>query len=611
MILNVIILILIGVIGFFHYVQGFFSATISAILAIIAAVLAVSYQETLIDMLLKGKMADEANAMTLCVLFAAIYITLRLIFDKAIPGNLRFPAILDKVGAGAMGIVAGIFTTGIIAIAAQSLPFGPSVGGYSRYVLRNDENVTVPTNRQQQDSVIYNEMNDESLDPDKEKSLMIPVDDIVLGTVQHLSDGGTLAGDRTLSSIHPDYIQELFGDRIGIQIGANHSAYGANGASAISVTGLYSVSQLRTADPEFKELRSDRQIKPVTLPGPGQILLIVRIAVDRNAADDVDKLFRFSTGSIRLVANDKNYFPIGTVDNADLLMSQKPDDFLFLDFGTSGSQSVDAAFLIDRDDLMGDAKATTIPAGRFIEVKRSGRVDLSGKTINTDYSPSPDVNVLRKKIQMDRIHAAPTPALPSTPRASIPAPAPRPAPIENPPPQPPVAQTPPQTSASSAAQVSPQLPYKIGVNTSDGEAQNVAVAGGTVSLKDSRLDLVKIDPTATLDKLAVGDSQLTELYVPDGKKIVQVPTRASAGTSPPKLVDASGNSIAASGYFCLASPAGKQGLFMRFDAEHGVDSVSVPSGGGEVTYVFLVPSNTQLKQMTIGDLQAPVNLNVP
>ena len=371
MLFGIIILLLVGVIAFFHYLQGLFSATISAILAIISAALAVSYQETVISMLLKGKVADEASGMVMCLLFAVIYITLRAIFDKAVPGNLRFPALVDKIGGAAMGVVAGIYATGIVVLAAQSMPFGPGIAGYGRYELRKDEAVILPaaTNRQMTDSFVYNEVPEDDplkpLDPAKETGMLIPVDDIVLSTVQHLSDNGSLAGDRTLSSIHPDYTQEMFGDRIGIQVGANRSVLNLDGIpSQAALGGLYSLAGISCADPEYKELRSDWHIptppvitaKPsqALTPKPSQVLLVARIMIDHNAADDADKLFRFSTGSIRLVANDKNYFPIGTIDNASMLMLQKPDDYLFIDLGSGGQAAFDAAFLVDRADLFGD-----------------------------------------------------------------------------------------------------------------------------------------------------------------------------------------------------------------------------------------------------------------
>src|SRR3954468_24878109 len=101
MLFGVIVLILVGAIAYFHYVQGFFSATISMILAIIAAVVAFSYHEALVRSLLRGKFADEASALMLVALFAGVYTLLRVLFDKAVPGNIRLPVLMDKIGAAA------------------------------------------------------------------------------------------------------------------------------------------------------------------------------------------------------------------------------------------------------------------------------------------------------------------------------------------------------------------------------------------------------------------------------------------------------------------------------------------------------------------------------
>src|SRR5688572_30020635 len=97
-IFSIIIALIVLAIAFIHYLQGFFSSTISAILAIIAAVLALSYHEVIVHSLLGGKMADTAHAMVLLVLFAALYMIPRTIFDKLVPGAVRVPDIADKVG---------------------------------------------------------------------------------------------------------------------------------------------------------------------------------------------------------------------------------------------------------------------------------------------------------------------------------------------------------------------------------------------------------------------------------------------------------------------------------------------------------------------------------
>ena len=413
MLFSIIILLLLAVISFFNYVQGFFSATISAIIAVIAAVLAVSYHETLIALVFKGKVADESVAISLALIFGGVYFILRLIFDKAVPGNLRFPSTVDKVGAGIMGLIAGIFSTGIFALAAQSLPFGPSVGMYSRFPLKGQEAVVVPTGRQDEDSFVYDELDSETFDPAKENSLMIPVDDILLSTVQHASDGGALAGDVTFSTIHPDYPLELFGNRLGIQLSAKRTANNLNGAAAVQVEGVYSLDSLPTSDPEFSNLRKGRVVPPEVLPKADQVLLVVRFTVDHSASDDADSLFRFSTGSVRLVANGKDYYPLGTVDNANVLYMQKLDDFIFLD--TKNPAGFDAAFLIDKNDLVSPGAkpaagaAPQINDGVFVEVKRLAQIDLSGKPISTSYSTSPTSVVVRKSLELDRTRKAPQP----------------------------------------------------------------------------------------------------------------------------------------------------------------------------------------------------------
>src|SRR5437762_6320062 len=135
MIFGIIVLAIIGVVGFFHYVQGFFSATLSAVITIIAAVLAVSYYESVVEALLGGKAANVAHGMVLAAMFGLSYLIIRVLFDKMVPGNVRVTPILDKVGGAAMGIVAGVFAAGIVALVAQYMPFMPSIAQYARYAV--------------------------------------------------------------------------------------------------------------------------------------------------------------------------------------------------------------------------------------------------------------------------------------------------------------------------------------------------------------------------------------------------------------------------------------------------------------------------------------------
>ena len=54
------------------------------------------------------------------------------------------------------------------------------------------------------DRMVIDELKNDDLVKEPE-SLLLPVDDIVLGTVKHLSNGGSLAGRAPFESVHPDW----------------------------------------------------------------------------------------------------------------------------------------------------------------------------------------------------------------------------------------------------------------------------------------------------------------------------------------------------------------------------------------------------------------------
>ena len=142
----IVMILVVGIVTFIHLLQGFFSAAISAVIAVIAAVLALSFHEAIAQKYLGGSFADISYTLTLLAMFAVIYLVGRTIFDAAVPGNLRLPPAADKIGGAIMGIIAGVFTAGIIAIAAQEMPFRGSIWGYARLSV-DDSQVNVPTQR--------------------------------------------------------------------------------------------------------------------------------------------------------------------------------------------------------------------------------------------------------------------------------------------------------------------------------------------------------------------------------------------------------------------------------------------------------------------------------
>lgn len=430
MILAAIILVLVGACAFFHYTQGFFSATISAMLAILSAVLAFSYHEVIVEKFLGGRFGDVAHGMALAVLFAGIYFLLRTAFDRMVPGNVRFPVIVDKVGGAAMGLVAGVFAGGVLAIVAQYLPLKPDVAGYSRYATMGTREVTIPPEASQRGTradvgETWDALKSETpgqFDESDRQGLIVPLDDVVVNTVQRLSDGGSLSGSQPLAEAHPDFLREVFAQRLGVQPKATRVA----ARDAITSVDLFRVDQLARKDHEYKEVRQRPQDTSVLKPRQNEVLVVARVLFNKSATDK-DSLVRFSPASLRLVtrkgsgadAQRVDYYPVGTVDKASLLYVSALDDYLFVD-SKEADRGADFAFVIDKSSLEGQGQQLKFPEGTFIEFKRLARQDLEGKTIKppSAYKPSDQILILRKR--GPKKEDAPTPTTP-TPTAAAPA----------------------------------------------------------------------------------------------------------------------------------------------------------------------------------------------
>ncbi len=426
MVLSIIVIVLVAGIAYFHLVEGFFSATISALAAVLAAVLAVSYTEPLVKLIFRGTAGDSIDAIVLCMLFCAGYSILRVSMDKLIPGNVRIPATVDKVGAAAVGLVAGTFGVGIFVVALQMLPFDPQISflGYSRFEISPKRDVVVPVSggRQAIDSFVNEQMVENSFDPEKEKNkLWLPADDWVLDAVYHLSDGGSLAGAQPLASVHPDWLGELYAQRTGIQTGSRHVALVLPTSDPVEIAGVYTANSFPAFDgygkPSTKKGEAVLSIRPPGYvdPYPDQVKatgnlvpLVVRVKLRSNVTDDTDHLFRFGPGSVRLVARAAlpdgsfgpatNYYPVGMLEDGKTVVINHIDDFLFVNVG-SGDAGFDAVFMVDKSVLVGSKTGVNAVApGTFLELKRLSTKDLSGTPVQENIAADPDVKVLRTEV---------------------------------------------------------------------------------------------------------------------------------------------------------------------------------------------------------------------
>jgi len=426
MIFSIIIILLVGIVAYFHYLQGLFSSTLSLVFAVVAAALAMGWHEKVISSLLAGRYADQASAMVVCGLFAGIYLILRIISDKVVSGAVLVPVLADRVGGGVIGVVVGLIAGGIVAFAAQTMPFGAAIGGYSRLPMNDERSVVIPPaagRSQSRDAMVYDELTAENLAA-AQTGMFVPADDFLIGLVSTMSSG-SLSTDTPLSAIHPDWLLELFGQRIGVEPGGKHTAVNSDKGQQVKVDATLTLLQgIAQRDGEIKDLRP-MTLDKIRRPEAGKIFVVVPTTWTKEAADG-DWLVRFSAGGVRLVANGKNHFPLGTVEASGQLVVAKPDDYLFASAKTRDAR-IAFLFEVDPTDLLA-AGTAAVRDGVLFEGKRLARVDLSGKVAEPKSSVNVQDDVLRKTSAAGA--PAPASATPAAAPVPTPTPAPTPAPAE-------------------------------------------------------------------------------------------------------------------------------------------------------------------------------------
>ena len=397
MILSVIVILLLLGIAYFYYTQGLFSATTAAFSAGVAALVAFGFHES-VARLGNGALGSYADAVALAVLFAVTFLVLRFLIDNYLPGNVRYPVALEKVGAGIMGVVAAFFATAVVALVANALPFGPTVAMHGRYETvdaevpapRNLSRVyRVDPNKPGADEMVYeNEVVAGAFgDAAAARSLWLPVDRWFVALAGKVGgEAGSLSGTGDFAQIYPGgydaYADAVYGRRLGIQPGASHAAINVGDDPQVRLApegGLFRLTtgqggQFPEGLPQIDGDLRDGGSEPdrVLRPGDGRTLLVVRLLFSPGAADD-RALVRFSPASARLVVGDAQYFPVATLESAALVVAHRPDDYLLAQSGA------DLIYDLPTDAL--EAEGTIMPEGAFLEFKELARVPLGEERV--------------------------------------------------------------------------------------------------------------------------------------------------------------------------------------------------------------------------------------
>jgi len=254
--------------------QGFFPALLNTVAAVIAAVLAVTYGQQLAAIPLAGKLGGLAQGVITLVFFIVANLVLREILDRVVRGNMVFPQIIDRAASAVCGLIFSTVVVGVLALGFQMLPIGAEFLMYDRY----------------------------GADPETctdESGLFPYADAFVVSLTSHLS-GHSLAGANNFSQHHPDFLRELYLNRVVMDPGSRQEA--AADALGSQVTAVL----WNPANPD----NTERLVLNPPAIADGEVLLLVPVKIRSGAGDadrgarDVDGKIRFVMGNFRLFGYD-------------------------------------------------------------------------------------------------------------------------------------------------------------------------------------------------------------------------------------------------------------------------------------------------------------------
>jgi uncharacterized membrane protein required for colicin V production len=620
MIFSIAVILLVALVAYIHYMQGLLSGLISAVLAVLAAMLAIGHYESLAETVSGGGFNDAAPGVCMLGIFVFVYLVGRIVLDKLVPGNVRLPHLVDSIGGAVCGAVAGVFATGVIAVAFQSMPFEASIFGYHRYPLVTEpRSVTVSTELGQGiDRMVINELKNDDLEKEPQ-ALLLPVDDIVLGAARRLSSGGSLAGARPLASVHPDLLQEMFGQRVGVPPGARHSATNKVSAQVEVVGANVIVQPLKKTTGEFEAIYNP-DVKQPLKAAPGKKLVSVTVMFKGDAAD-TDKVVRLSPGTVRIVTKSgdgwANNYPVGTVQLGQVWLA-KPDTPIFINVA-EGDRGAHFLFQLDDAVFVANPNARPGPGGKpgadgfalapetFIEVKRV-RLSLDDVPVKVGMPPEEKKFYPMRKVKFYKEDLKPGEQQPTASTDAGRTSAEPAAPTGGPTKENGWLDVAPLADPVLTVTTRMPVPVSAGGPESEGDVATAAVAGHLAGRKFDVLEIDAANPAAAVTELAKGGNTVTEFGVPEGHRMVQVRMTPRKGVDPwawaeelnkITISDEANDMFPCNGVFALVTHGGTQKLFAKYNAAAALPSLPKLEGAEmkDVTLLFVMPNGKKAKEL--------------
>lgn len=322
-----VLLITIGC-GVYQYLKGTLVKSFATlVITICASIIAFGHYERIANIVIKKAdferltVGSWAPAVIFLILFMLSFAVLLEITNRLIKKEIDLGPLTEQIGRGICGIVLGFFLSGIILTAAVMAPVSNGLP-YQRFEKTNP-------------------------DPQNPNKTFLNADGFATGWFTMVSNGA-FSGKKNFASLHPDFLDQLFLNRLGAK----------KNVPPIAIKPAIVIPPNQAAWPAPKELKDfDDPNLPIQQKA-GYSLTIVRMGLKTAA-------FRytgpFSLSQIRLICKHKddaknplkgsatNVFPVGYMQAGNLLQKKRLNEKIRLsmeDFGEEGLKQIDLAFYI-------------------------------------------------------------------------------------------------------------------------------------------------------------------------------------------------------------------------------------------------------------------------
>ncbi|OHB57951.1 MAG: hypothetical protein A2173_02180 [Planctomycetes bacterium RBG_13_44_8b] len=366
----VVLLIILGCAVFQFFKGSIVKALAAIIIALFASIVAFGFFEILADVLIKrgnsGSMISLvpwAQALSFLLLFVLAFAIVQTATVQLTRQKVDLGLLPERIGRPILGIILGLIASGNL---MTFLALAPLPGKYP-----------------------YERFDPRRIQADNPKKVLLNADGFAAGLFGMVSNG-SFSGKRSFTSLHPNYLDQLFLNRIESEVSI------VSGSSpAIEVPqdkAVWPASEaLKT---QIEELNSQGKLARVPgKPKSSDRLMIVRVGIRRSAVKTEAKINAgvFTLSQLRLICTrmgsdsdpvagkGQNAYPIGYLRTANEIeanykINLRRDDFT----DNTGTKNIDFVFAVPNG---------FVPA--LVEFKLNNIVQIPTNAILTDASQAP------------------------------------------------------------------------------------------------------------------------------------------------------------------------------------------------------------------------------